>query len=135
MHRRRESTSTVGAVSGDARHALGRAGEDLAAAHLERLGYAIVARNARTRRGEIDLVARNEHTLVFVEVKTRRAGSWGPWEALHPRKREQVRRMASLWLAEVRDRLFAGEVRFDAIAVVIDARGKLVALHHLENAF
>ena len=49
----------------DPRHALGRLGEQLAATHLERLGFAILARNARTRYGEIDLIAFDGHTLVF----------------------------------------------------------------------
>ena len=55
----------AGAPPKDPRHALGRLGEQLAAAHLERLGFAILARNARTRYGEIDLIAFDGHTLVF----------------------------------------------------------------------
>ena len=76
-------------------------------------------------------------TLVFVEVKTRRvsAAGRGPWEALHERKRQQVRRMAAAYLLEVADRPHADDVRFDAIGVVIDAYGKLVRLDHLEAAF
>jgi putative endonuclease len=124
-------------MSADPRQHLGRTGEDLALAHLERLGYALVARNHRTRFGELDLVVHDGRTLVFAEVKTRRAtGSGrGPWEALHERKRTQVRRMAAAFLAEVDDRPRAVELRFDAIGVVIDARGRLVALDHLEGAF
>jgi putative endonuclease len=124
-------------MSADPRQHLGRTGEDLALAHLERLGYALVARNHRTRWGEIDLVVHDDRTLVFVEVKTRRAtGSGrGPWEALHERKRAQVRRMAAAFLAEVEDRPRAVDLRFDAVGVVIDARGRLVALDHLEGAF
>ena len=57
----------------DLRQHLGRIGEDLALAHLERLGYALVARNHRTRYGELDLVVFDGTSLVFVEVKTRRA--------------------------------------------------------------
>ena len=76
-------------------------------------------------------------TLVFVEVKTRRASvsGRGPWEALHERKRTQVRRMAAAYLADVHDRPRAVELRFDAIGVVIDAQGRLVRLDHLEAAF
>jgi putative endonuclease len=81
--------------SSDLRQQLGRTGEQLAAAHLERLGYAIVARNHRTRFGELDLVAADAETLVFVEVKTRRAGPGRPWDNLHERKRAQVRAMAA----------------------------------------
>jgi putative endonuclease len=124
-------------VPTDLRQHLGRIGEDLALAHLERLGYALVARNHRTRFGELDLVVCDETTLVFVEVKTRRATSSGrgPWEALHERKRQQVRRMAAAFLLEVPDRPRLPEVRFDAIGVVIDAYGRLVRLDHLEAAF
>ena len=119
----------------DLRQHLGRIGEDLALAHLERLGYALVARNHRTRYGELDLVVFDGTTLVFVEVKTRRATGRGPWEALHERKRKQVRRMAAAFLLEVTDRPHSPDLRFDAIGVVIDARGKLVRLDHLEAAF
>ena len=124
-------------MSADPRQHLGRTGEDLALAHLERLGYALVARNHRTRWGEIDLVVHDGQALVFVEVKTRRANGSGrgPWEALHERKRMQVRRMAAAFLADVQDRPRATDLRFDAIGVVIDPRGRLVALDHLEGAF
>jgi putative endonuclease len=124
-------------VSTDLRHHLGRIGEDLALAHLERLGYTLVARNHRTRYGELDLVVFDATTLVFVEVKTRRASGSGrgPWEALHERKRKQVRRMAAAFLLEATDRPRSPDLRFDAIGVVIDAYGKLVRLDHLEAAF
>jgi putative endonuclease len=124
-------------MSADLRQHLGRIGEDLALAHLRRLGFELVVRNHRTRWGEIDLVVHDASTLVFVEVKTRRASGVGrgPWEALHERKRAQVRRMAAAYLADVQDRPRAVELRFDAIGVVIDARGRLVRLDHLEGAF
>jgi putative endonuclease len=124
-------------MSPDPRQRLGRAGEDLALAHLQRLGYDLVARNHRTRWGEIDLVVHAGTTLVFVEVKTRRAtcSGRGPWEALHARKQAQVRRMAAAYLAEVDERPRASELRFDAVGVVIDPRGRLVRLDHLEAAF
>jgi len=124
-------------MSADPRQHLGRTGEDLALAHLERLGFELVARNHRTRWGEIDLIVHNGSALVFVEVKTRRASGpgRGPWEALHERKRAQVRRMAAAYLADVQDRPRATDLRFDAIGVVIDPRGRLVRLDHLEAAF
>jgi putative endonuclease len=119
------------------RQHLGRLGEDLALAHLERLGFSLVTRNHRTRFGEIDLVVFDGSSLVFVEVKTRRANSAGrePWEALHGRKRQQVRRMAAAYLLEVADRPHSADVRFDAIGVLIDGQGRLVRLDHLEAAF
>lgn len=118
----------------DPRRTLGRLGEDLAAQHLERLGYAIVTRNHRTRHGELDVVACDGTTLVFCEVKTRR-GRGDPWEALHHAKREQVRRMARDYLTQVADRPRVRALRFDAIGVVVDPRGRLVRLDHIEGAF
>jgi putative endonuclease len=125
---------SVACVSTDPRQHLGRLGEQLAAEHLERLGYAIVARNHRTRYGEIDLVACDGRTLVFCEVKTRR-GRGQPWDALHPAKQAQVRRMARAYLSDEADRPRVPLLRFDAVGVCIDARGRLTRLEHLEDAF
>jgi len=122
-------------VSDDPRHVLGRLGERFAADHFERLGYRVVARNHRTRAGEIDLVLARDHVLVFCEVKTRRAGPGHPWESLDPRKREQVRRMARAYLAEVGERPRPEALRFDAVGVTVDGRGRLMGLEHLEGAF
>jgi putative endonuclease len=121
-------------MSRDPRHELGHLGERLAREHLERLGYAIVARNYRTRFGELDIVARDRGALVFVEVKTRRAGA-SPLEAVGTRKRRQVRAMARSYLLAASDRAYAPELRFDAIGVTIDGQGRLVELEHLEAAF
>jgi putative endonuclease len=135
--RRRTDPSTLAAMSTDARRTLGRAGEQLALEHLERLGYVLVARNHRTRHGELDLVVHDGGTLVFVEVKTRRTTASGgvPWDALHAAKQRQVRAMAAAFLRDVAQRPPARSVRFDAIGVVIDPRGRLVRLDHLEGAF
>jgi len=123
-------------MSTDQRRALGTAGEDLAAAHLERLGHTILARNHRTRYGELDLVTCSGDTLVFVEVKTRRQSRHGsPWDSLHERKRSQVRRMAAAYLSEVSGRPRTREIRFDAIGIIFDTHDALVSLEHLEGAF
>ena len=121
-------------MSTDLRHHLGRLGEDAAAAHMERRGYTIVARNHRTRFGELDLVCLGDDVLVFVEVKTRR-GRGSPWDALGPGKQGRVRRMATSYLSEVTNRPAAPNLRFDAVGVVFDARGQMVRLDHLEGAF
>ncbi|MEA2247150.1 MAG: putative endonuclease [Solirubrobacteraceae bacterium] len=116
---------------------LGRRGEELAAEHFARLGYRILARNHRTRFGELDLVLADEGdgTIVFCEVKSRRLGS-GDWrDSLHDAKRSQVRTMAAAWLAEVTTRPFGAELRFDAVGVTLDDRDALVRLDHLEAAF
>ena len=122
-------------MTSDARRTLGRLGEDLAAAHVERLGWRIVARNHRTRLGEIDLIALDDRALVFAEVKTCRAGRYRPWDNLHAHKRSQVRRLAGAYLHDVPDRPRFERLRFDAIGVVLDPRGDLVQLDHLEGAF
>jgi putative endonuclease len=125
----------------DPRRTLGSIGEDHAAAHLERAGYRILERNFRTRHGEIDVVACNERHLVFCEVKTRRAGgSIGPvtpFEAIGRAKQRKLRAIAGQWFkAHAADpRPYPRHARFDAIGIVIDARGRLVALDHLEAAF
>jgi len=116
---------------------LGRRGEQLAAEHLERLGYRVLDRNYRTRHGELDLVLtdEDEEYIVFCEVKTRRLGSGAPFDSLHDPKRLQVRRVAVSWLATGRTRPYWAELRFDAVGVTLDARGELVRLDHLEGAF
>jgi putative endonuclease len=119
------------------RPTIARQGEDLAAAHLERRGYTIVARNARTRFGEIDVIASRRDELVFVEVKTRRVagGAGTALDAIDYRKVRQVRRLAAAWLAETSGRPRAEELRFDVVAVTLDRAGRLMALDHLEGAF
>jgi putative endonuclease len=114
---------------------VGQQGEELAAKHFLRLGFDIVARGFRTRFGEIDLIVTDGQVLVFAEVKTRRAGSGHPWDALHEAKRSQVRRMAAAYLAGGVRRPFFEELRFDAVGVTVDATGSLVSLDHLEGAF
>jgi putative endonuclease len=122
-------------MGSDARKTLGRLGEQFAADHFARLGCEVLARNHHTRFGELDLVVADGRTLVFCEVKTCRAGRGDPWDSLHDAKRSQVRRMASLWLNEVRERPFFSALRFDAVGVVLDADDALVRLDHLEGAF
>ena len=119
----------------DVRHIRGRAGEEFAARHFEALGFEVLARNHRTRFGELDLVVFDGTTLVFAEVKTRLAGSGDLFLNLHHRKCAQVRRMALAWLSETTDRPFGARLRFDGVGVVVDAAGGLMTLEHLEAAF
>ena len=94
----------------------GRAGEDLACSLLEENGLRVLERNVRFRDGEIDLIALDGATLVFVEVKWRRNDARGaPAEAVTPKKRERVIRAARRWLAENPGR--AAAVRFDVVAI------------------
>ena len=117
------------------RQHLGRLGERLAAEHFSRLGFDVLAQNHHTRWGELDLVLSDGRTLVFCEVKTRRLGSGEPFENLHTAKQGQVRKMSAAWLAEVTDRPWHDELRFDAVGVLVDSRGELVRLDHIEGAF
>lgn len=119
----------------DHRRALGRLGEQLALAHLERLGFRALARNHRTRRGEIDLIVFDGTTIAFVEVKTRRAGQVSPFASIGARKQSRVRALAADWLRETPRRPRAGELRFDAIAVMLDRDDRLAGLEHLEGAY
>jgi putative endonuclease len=122
-------------VNDDRRKRLGDAGEAAAAEHLIRRGFRILERNYRTRWGELDIVAFDGVTIAFVEVKTRRqAPGRTPFESVHARKQQQVRRMAASWLGDRSERPFARVLRFDAIAVTFDRTG-LVSLDHLEGAF
>lgn len=135
--------SPTGAPREDPRHVLGRLGEQLAAAHLERLGFAIVERNARTRYGEIDLIAFDGHTLVFAEVKTRRSRKrWRltaeeqPLAWLRASQRARLRRLAAAWLhRSSRERPSAHTIRFDGIGVIVDEADTLVSLDHIEGAW
>jgi putative endonuclease len=125
----------------DRRRRHGELGERIAEEHLTHRGYTIVARNFRTRYGELDLVATDERALVFCEVKTRvtgtRRGPDGPLDAIGERKRNRLRMMAGQWLAENAGapRPRQRDLRFDAIGVVLTPAGRLLALEHLENAF
>jgi putative endonuclease len=126
------------------RRELGQLGEELAAAHLERLGFAVLARNVRTRHGEIDVIAFDGRTLVFAEVKSARSGAPAgrlapgrePLTGLRPRQRARLRRLATAWLADSDvERPRARTIRFDAIGVTIGADGSLVRLDHIEGAW
>jgi len=124
-------------MSSDLRQQLGRLGEDLALEHLERLGFRRVARNYRTRFGELDLIVCDDDTIVFVEVKARRvsASAGTAVESVPQRKQRQVRGMAAAWLVECTGRPRSRDLRFDVVAVTVDDAGALVRLDHLEAAF
>jgi putative endonuclease len=127
-------------MSPHTRQTRGSLGEQIAVDHLEARGYEIVERNYRTRFGELDVVVADDDALVFCEVKTRVAngqnGPAMPLDAIGGQKRRRIRRMAAQWLAESDSaRPRRAELRFDAIGVVIDASGRLLALEHVEGAF
>jgi putative endonuclease len=124
------------------RRSLGQDAEEMVAARLERRGWRIVERNARPAdvRGELDLIALDGTSLVFVEVKARRAGSElgpeTPAGADGHRKRRKVRSLAAAWLRErgydvPRHR----DLRFDVVGLRLDAAGRIVDYEHIRAAF
>ena len=123
----------------DPRRALGRRGEDLAVAHLIRAGYDILDRNFCCARGELDVVAERGDALVFCEVKTRvaggRVGPAHPLEAIGAVKQTRLRRLAAEWLRTHGPQRHASTFRFDAIGIILEPSGRLVALEHVEAAF
>ncbi|HEY8083133.1 MAG TPA: YraN family protein [Solirubrobacterales bacterium] len=121
------------------RQAIGRTAEDFVTAQLEASGWRIVERNARTRFGELDIVALERRTLVFVEVKGARKGSaFGPERpvlAVDRRKQQRIRRLATAWMAERRSGPRYAEIRFDAVGVTFDRNGQVIDVEHLVGAF
>jgi putative endonuclease len=116
----------------EARVALGKTGEDLACGELERRGYAILARRYRQASGEIDIIARDGRTMVFVEVKAREGRSFGEAaEAVTWHKRRQITRLAVDYLA--RQRITDCPCRFDVVAIHF-ASGEPV-IDVFQNAF
>jgi putative endonuclease len=128
----------------DGRRALGALGEDLAVEHFRRMGFVVVARNVRTRHGEIDLVAFNGSALVFAEIKTRRASNRRrglcpeeqPLAWLKFSQRARLKRLACAWLYEnTHARPKARTIRFDAVGVIVDGSDRLLRLDHIEGAW
>ena len=121
-----------------ARQRLGRAAERLVASGLERSGWKIVGRNVRLPSGELDLVALDGSTLVFVEVKAGRAGTTlGPERPAHQvgrRKQLKLRRLAREWIAERRGPSGVSGYRFDVVGVSFGGDGR-PDVDHIRAAF
>lgn len=110
---------------------LGISGEELAADHLLGLGYRILGRDVKTPLGQLDLVARDGRTLVFVEVKTRAGTGFGlPEEAVGANKARKLRQLALYYLKR---HPHAGPLRFDVVGIVM-AGGRVLRLTHVRNA-
>jgi putative endonuclease len=122
-----------------ARQRTGARAEELVAGRLAAAGWEIVERNARSRYGELDIVARHGRALVFIEVKARREGAaFGPERpilAVDARKQRRVRKLASAWMAEHRGLPPYAEIRFDAVGVTFDRVDRVTDYEHLEGAF
>jgi putative endonuclease len=116
----------------DPRHTLGKFGEDMACAELERLGYEIVERRHRTRYGEIDIIARDGGTTVFVEVKTREGDAFGRGaESVAPWKQQRLARMAIDYAA--RHGLLDTPCRLDVVDVTLGTGEPRIEVYR--NAF
>lgn len=115
-----------------ARRNLGKLGEEKAAEYLEKYGYSIVARNARTRYGEIDIVARKGSFTVFVEVKTRRNRTYGyPEESVTVTKQEHMIHSAQAYLMAHPE--LGGDWQIDVMAIEVQD-GDSFNVVHFPNA-
>lgn len=113
------------------RKLLGRSGEDRAAKHLAGLGYRVLERNYRTPQGEIDLIALEQGTVVFVEVKTRSSDVFGaPELAVDPRKQGRMVKAALGYLKQ--KNLHQMGCRFDVVAISGPGREQVQVIR---NAF
>lgn len=96
----------------------GNKGEELAAEYLQKKGYTILAKNYRSKWGEVDIIAKQNKVVVFVEVKTKTTDKYGePWEMVNGWKVEQVKRMGEVWCREYG---WEGRVRLDVVGVWLD---------------
>ena len=110
-----------------------RLGEDAAAHYLTARGYTILHRNIRFPEGELDLVAKWEKTLIFIEVKTRESEQFGqPYQFVSEQKQRRQAAMASRFISICR--LVNVPVRFDVVSVVLPP-GQAPKIEHIENAF
>jgi putative endonuclease len=115
------------------RRSLGERGEVVAARYLKKRGYRILMRNFEAAGGEIDIVARKQDLLIFVEVKTRRSANvFKPFQQVNQRKRQALTRAARAYLAHYRDKM--PSCRFDVLSIVWPEKGH-PEVEHLTNAF
>jgi putative endonuclease len=115
-----------------ARQTLGKTGEDLACAELERRGYVVIERRYRRRGGELDIIARDGRTVVFVEVKAREGRDFGEAaEAVTARKRQKMTQLALDYLA--RHHLTECACRFDVVSIHMENDRPTIEL--FQNAF
>jgi len=116
------------------RQTLGRLGENEATAYLKKQGYQLLQRNYRCRLGEIDIIALDGGTLVFVEVRCRSSGRFGlPQESIHWHKQSRLRKVAQYYLKAVQKE--EAPVRFDVLALLFDRENQPVHVEHIKGAF
>lgn len=117
----------------DTRRVLGQLGEDIAARHLQRLGYIILQRNYRCAEGEVDIIARDQGRLAFVEVRARCGTAFGtPKESVTPRKQARLAKVARHYLQE---HAYSDiDWGIDVVAVQLTPRGILQNIELVRNA-
>lgn len=121
-------------VNTRARKNLGESGERVAALALQQRGYTILARNYRTRAGELDLIARDADGLAFVEVRARRGDVRGtPEESLTPRKRARLVAVAQEFL-QAHSEYAECAWRIDLVAIELDRAGRLARVDIIKGA-
>ena len=114
------------------RQAFGKAGEDLAVRYLKKRGYKVLERNYTCPVGEIDIIARDKKTIVFVEVKTRRSMSYGSARlAITPHKQRKIS-MTALYYLKC-NRQVDQDARFDVVTV--QSTGGMQEIDLIQNAF
>lgn len=110
---------------------IGKEGEEAAKKYLENKGYKIIEQNYRTKRAEIDIIARRKNVLVFVEVRTKHHERYGtPEETITYTKRMRLGRNAAAYAHRIR---YNGSWRIDAVCIVIDQDKALERISHYEN--
>lgn len=113
---------------------IAKIGEKLAVEHLKIQGYQILAENYRFQRGEIDIIAKHEERIVFVEVKTRRSLKYGlPQSAVTEQKQRQISKIALAYLQK--HNLIDTACRFDVIAIQLTRDLELLRLEQIKSAF
>jgi putative endonuclease len=119
-------------MNGFARIQTGKRGEDIAVAYLKNKGYRIIERNYKCLFGEIDIVAKDGDTVVFVEVKSRKSERFGdPQGAVGREKQKKISRISLTYLEE--KHLYPCDARFDVVAIKMLPAGSIVEL--IQNAF
>jgi putative endonuclease len=118
----------------DNRKKLGSKGEKLAAKFLKRKGYRIVHRNYRCRLGEIDIIAKQDDTIIFVEVRTKQTDEFGaPQYSITAAKKGHISKVALWYIKE--NKLINQSCRFDVVAITFSENSRKPDIEHIENAF
>lgn len=112
---------------------LGRKGEKIALKYLKKSGFEIIESGFRALRGEIDIIAKEKDTIVFVEVKTRTSYEFGtPLEAVDFKKQAQIKKIASIYISKKFQKFIP--CRFDVIGIIMNKKGE-PEISHIRNAF